>query len=156
MQKTGAQLTEADILGLGKQFEVRIPDDYKAFMLENNGGIPEEDWAFDFIVYGGEDPTSSVINYFHTIYPQEEGGYDSLRRAFSISRDEGYSPAWLIPIGSDPGGNIVFLDGSEEGNGKVLFGDHELEDPETGYIIMSPIADSFTEFLDKLYIPTYE
>jgi hypothetical protein len=60
-------------------------------------------------------------------------------------------PPELIPIGSDPGGNVIFLGVKGKENGKVYFGNHEFEDDD-GYFLRSWLADTFTEFLEKCYI----
>jgi hypothetical protein len=37
-----------DINNFEKEFKIKIPDDYKEFLLEHNGGEPEDDMIFDY------------------------------------------------------------------------------------------------------------
>ncbi len=148
INNSGSQLTGDIITEVEKQLKIKLPKDYKDFMIKHNGGRPEEDWGFDFIETGSGDTTSSLICDFATIsneYNSLQNGYKNLVEAEEI-------PPGLLPIADDPGGNIIFLSVAEEDYGKVCFGNHELADPETGFLVMSLIADSFTEFIDKLYI----
>ena len=78
--------------------------------------------------------------------------YDSLQKAYNNLVESGDSPAGLVPIADDPNGNYLFLSVAEDDFGKVCFGDHELRDSETGYIVVSDVAESFTEFLNIIYI----
>lgn len=153
LRDSGKQLNEAMISEFEKQFDFKLPQDYKAFMLKNNGGTPKKNWAFDFVDTASGKSDSSGINYFCILYDEETENNDDLRASYIalVLEEPAQSPPNLLPILDDPGGNIVFLSVAGKDYGKVYFGDHELEDPETGYLVMSPIADSFSEFIDKCY-----
>jgi hypothetical protein len=56
-----------------------------------------------------------------------------------------------MPIADDPFGNIIFLGVAGGESGRVYFGDHELEDPDTGHLALSIIAESFTGFMEGCY-----
>jgi hypothetical protein len=62
-------------------------------------------------------------------------------------QENGEVPVGILPIGDDPGGNLICMCINRENYGKIYFCDHELEDPETGFIIMSDIAKSFSAFI---------
>lgn len=139
-----------------KEFELRLsiklPQDYCDFMLEHNGGYPVEGWVFDFVETGLERLTSSIVSEFYNIEAPDRKLYNDLAARYSDLIDELVIPPTLIPIADDVFGNPVMLSVSNDDYGHVYFANHEIEDPETGYLVMSPIADSFTEFIDMLYI----
>jgi cell wall assembly regulator SMI1 len=149
---SGKQLNTSAIADFEKQFDIRLPQDYKEFLLQNNGGAPEEDWAFDFIDIATNTKTGSDIQSFFVIYDEETYKDDDLRKSYRILRENEEVPVGILPIGNDPGGNLICISVSDKNYGEVFFCDHELEDPETGYIIMSTIADSFSKFIDSCYV----
>lgn len=65
-------------------------------------------------------------------------------------------PKNLLPIGEDPGGNVVSLSVSGPDKTKVYFCEHEREAEEgdaPNYDNVYFIANSFDDFLDNLMIP---
>jgi len=152
MQDSGFKLSNAMILELENQLQIELPQDYKDFMLANNGGTPEEDWAFDFVELDPSKITSSIIQEFMIIYAEETMEVNDLRAGYVALVESGQIPKALLPIAEDPGGNLICISVSEKDYGRVYFGNHELEVPETGYIVMSLIANSFSEFIAKLYV----
>jgi cell wall assembly regulator SMI1 len=149
---SGKQLNTDIIVSFEKQLNVRLPQDYKDFLLKNNGGMPEEDWAFDFIDIATNTKTSSGIQSFFVIYDEETNNDDDLRKSCRILQENEEVPVGTLPIGDDPGGNLICISVSDNNYGEVFFCDHELEDPETGYMIMSKIAESFSQFIDNCYV----
>lgn len=45
----GSQLTTDIINKFEEQFDIKLPNHYKRFMLENNGGKPQGNWSYDFV-----------------------------------------------------------------------------------------------------------
>jgi len=148
---SGKKLNEIVIMKFEEQFAIKLPNDYKEFMLENNGGIPEGEWVFDFVEIGDTNSTSSVVRNFLVIYDEETNNTDSLNKSYQILRNDGYLQPNIMPIGTDPGGDLICMSLSNESYGKIYFCNQELEDPDTGYMILSQIAVSFVDFLDGLY-----
>jgi len=148
----GEQLTESTISDFEVNFNIKLPDDYKVFLLGSNGGVPGGNWCFDFIENGSTIKTSSVISYFEVLYAEETMEVDDLRAGYVALVESGQVPSTLLPIADDPFGNIIFISVGEDDFGRVYFGNHELEVPETGYLVMSQIAETFSEFMDKLYL----
>lgn len=144
----GEKLVEQDISKVEKELDVKLPHDYKAFLLQNNGGSPVEDWVFDFIQIlpesGKPFENSSVIREFSTL--------SDLPFFYGNLIGEELIPEKFIPIASDPFGNEILLCADENNCGKIYFGDHETYDPKTDYWLMTELANSFTEFVDKLYL----
>jgi cell wall assembly regulator SMI1 len=148
---SGANLSENSISAFEKQFDIKLPPDYRAFMLKNNGGTPEGNWSFSFVETDMQGDTDSIISFFEIIYEKETGDYDDLKAGFTALLESEQIPNTLMPIADDPFGNIIFIGVRGDEYGRVYFGNHELEDPETGFIVMSVIADSFSEFIDNCY-----
>lgn len=149
---SGPSLTIAMLDEFEEHFNLELPQDYRLFMIEHNGGRPEEDWVFDFIEAGSEGATSSVLCDFYFIDRIDNDSLYSIASLYQFLVEEELIPPSLLPIACDPGGNYLLLCVSERDYGKVCFGNHELADSETGYYIMSLIADSFTEFIESLYL----
>jgi hypothetical protein len=146
----GTKLTERTILEFEEQFSIKLPQDYRAFMLKNNGGTPEGNWGFHFIETGIGD-TDSVIHFFEVIYEEETDEVDDLKAGYTALLESEQIPNTLMPIADDPFGNIIFLGVAGDDYGRVYFGNQELENPETGYLVTSVIADSFSQFIDSCY-----
>jgi len=148
---TGSKLTEKALSEFEEQFSIQLPYDYKSFMLKNNGGTPVGNWGFDFIESDTVNKTSSLIHYFGVIYEEETYEVDDLKAGYIALLSSEQIPDTLMPIADDPFGNGIFLSVAGDDYGKVYFGNHELEDPITGYLIMSEIAESFSKFIDSCY-----
>lgn len=58
------KLSAEDITEFENEAGIKFPDDYKAFMLESNGGTPKEDWLYDFFDEVTEAENTSVIREF--------------------------------------------------------------------------------------------
>lgn len=151
-QNSSTPLTREDITAFEKKWNISLPEDYAAFLLEHNGGTPEEDWLFDFFDEVTERENGSIIRDFFKIYPRGEHAYDSLDIVCgNVWEDESIGRDFL-PIADDPGGNPICLGIAGENRGKVCFCNADYEDLDTGYLVMSPIASSFSAFLAMLYL----
>ncbi len=133
------------------EFEVRwgvvLPAEYKAFLLQSNGGMPTPDC---FVVPGFHGQGSS-LNSFYGIHNGRE--HHQLDRACETYEDR--VPADLIPIASDACGNNICIGWKGEREGKVYFWDHEDELDEDGDFVQDYrnvylVANSLQEFLDNL------
>jgi hypothetical protein len=126
---------------------LKLPEDYRAFLLKYNGGTPSPD-IIDFVEDGRE--TSSDINYLYRIH---EGPYWASLE-YGLETFQGRIPEPFISIGYDAGGNQYLLGIQEPYRSKVYFWDHELEsnegEPPT-FDNLSWVADSFTQWLEMLH-----
>lgn len=150
----GAKLNEENIKEFEKALNIRLPQDYIEFLIKNNGGTPEGNLVFDFYDIGNSKEDSTIISFFEQIYLANNSSFKNnhIKAGYCALVDSRQIPPHFLPIADDVYGNIIFIctDGKDRGN--VFFGDHELEVKETGYIVLSKIANSFTEFLNKLYL----
>ena len=130
-----------------QNYGIKLPDDYRSFLLSYNGGSPESD-IIDFVQYG--ENQSDIVNYLCGIHDGEY--WASLE--WYMQTFKGRIPVGFIPFGYDPGGNLYLLGIDGMHLGKVYFWDHENEaglfDEEPSFENMSFIANSFAEFLSKL------
>lgn len=149
---SGMELTEVIIDKFEKELGIVLPEDYRQFMLKNNGGTPEEDFLFDYLDVVTNCVNNSCIRVFFIIYDGETNNYDDLLRIYQIMREEQVLESIYLPIADDPGENPICMCVGKDNYGKIYYCDHEFEDPVTGYLAMSEIAGSFSELLDKLYI----
>lgn len=133
------------------QFEARwgvlLPPEYKAFLLESNGGMP----IVDIFAIPGFHGQGSTLNSFYGIHNGPE--HHQLDRACKVYEDR--IPDDLIPIAYDAGGNAVCIGWEGERKGKIYFWDHEDEIDEEGclrqdYRNVFLVANSLQEFLDNL------
>ena len=135
------------IIAFEEKNNFKLPDDYFRFLKNYNGGYPTRD-KFNISDSQGID----ILDVFH--------GLDVKPRFSNLDYlVDNYTDRFIhhiIPIGHDAGGNYVCLN-VNQGNdyGKVYFYDHEVEnEDENGNLTWDNlylIADSFSDFLEKLY-----
>jgi len=126
-----------DIKALENKMQIKFPQEYIAFMLEQNGGSPKK-CEFDL----PDDSNSSVVNYF---YPMGDMDGNLEKKHFIF---DGEIPENFITIGCDSGGNQILLRIKCENIGELYFWDHDV-DPEEGNN-MHFLAISLSEFLKIL------
>jgi ankyrin repeat protein len=133
--------SEDDIRAFERQYSMTLPSDYRAFLLEHNGGRPEPS-TFDIV------NNASAVHYLYGLHAGPN--WASLPDTVDAFRDR--MPAELLPIGADPLGNQICLAVASDHEPKVFFWVHEQE-PETqpSYENCTPIGDSFSTFLLELY-----
>lgn len=119
----------------------RLPEQYRSFLQEFNGGRPVPKM---FTI--SEEQGPDIIRMFFGIGNE----YGNLEENYKVYEDR--VPIGFVPIASDPGGNIICIGTDEEFTGKIYFWDHEEEpdDPEDMTNVYL-LADSFNEFLEQLY-----
>lgn len=147
-----SSVTISYISELEKKLKIKFPNEFKNFIVENNGGIPEQDMLFDFYDEVSETENTSVIRRFFSIYDDErdENRYDLVKIYKTMVIEKAISDR-LIPIADDPAGNPICLSISEKDFGVVYYLNHEFEDVDTGFLIQSKISDDFSQFLKDLY-----
>jgi SMI1 / KNR4 family (SUKH-1) len=145
--------SEAAVRALEQQWDAILPASYRHFLLTINGGRPRE-CLIDFDaphlrLQGG------TLNHFFEVSEDPGEGLAHLMQAFG--RD---IPQGMIFIGRSPGGDYFLLSLRARSYGQVFYKDHDFEDfsamdesagklPES----MVKIADSFEDFLARLYDP---
>ncbi len=122
---------------------IRLPTEYRDFLLTYNGGKPEP--SFFWITFG-EDGSS--VQQFYGLH---DGPHNLSIDTYT--GEEGYRlPKSVLPIADDGVGNFICLGISLSTFGKVFFMDHDshpVNDPDSMRGI-TKIANSFSEFLFSL------
>jgi hypothetical protein len=125
----------------------RLPSEYRDFLLQFNGGQPEN-LVFRWGLSGGY--TDSSVHYFFSITDQS---IFSLQHQYSIYASAGRIPEAMLPIATDAGGNLFLLTLGGSHSGRVFFWDHDNEglvDNSASVETLIPLANSFQEFCEKL------
>lgn len=149
----GYKIKESLIINFEKKFDVKLPDDYKRFMLENNGGESDDDFIFEFYDDVIKKNNRSVIRCFFRIYEnKEEKVYDDLGQICENMWGNGIIDRKMLPIADDPGGNVICMSINNEDFGTIYFLNHEIEDCDTGFLFSNKICSSFSDFTNMLYI----
>jgi cell wall assembly regulator SMI1 len=104
-----------------RELGLAFPEVYRSFLLHHNGGQPEPN-TFRF----NDGKSLEVVGWFFSIDDQE----DSLVNLVKIYRP--YLHKDLLPIASDPFGNLICVAVSGKHEGQIFFWLHESEHaPET-------------------------
>ncbi|PFG12305.1 SMI1/KNR4 family protein [Bacillus sp. es.036] len=133
------KITLDDIKKFENENNLKLPKEYIEFLLEHNGGFPQES-GFKISEVEGE----SLVNKFYGIGNMKS----NLGKVLEVL--EGEIPAGFISIANDPAGNEILIGISGDYLEKVYFWMHDVE-PEEEMDNMFILADSFSEFLDNLY-----
>jgi hypothetical protein len=127
-------IKEKDIVNLEKHLGLTLPQAYRSFLLEHNGGRPTPG---EFTTQDGEH--GSRVRFFYGIATDKYYSLKTNNKTFSDRLPTGY-----IAISEDEAGNLVVLNAKPDSPGDVLFFFHETEE-------LIPIADTFDAFIEGLY-----
>lgn len=137
--------TENEIAACERKIGRPIPEPYRSFLREHNGGEPEP-YTFAWTNESGRQVLAQVRSFF-SVADDEEG----LVECFETYRNR--VPEDLFPIASEAGSNLVLLGVSGEHLGRVYYWDHNWEasdgEPAT-YRNVHPLAENFQAFLASL------
>ena len=128
----GKPATDEQIAEFEKIEGVKLPADYRAFLMTYNGGRPIPD-CFPF----GTEPGSLLDTFFEL--GEGEGKTNDLQTMCDQYRPR--IPHTMMPIGCDAGGNAILLGVHGEPWGRVFFLDYMNPRP------IFEIAPSFEAFL---------
>jgi cell wall assembly regulator SMI1 len=148
---SATKISEENIIKIENDLDIKFPKDYKNFMININGGVPEEDMLYDFYDEVSEIENTSIIREFFSLYVDDTILKNNLKIIYNTMKNEKTISADMIPIADDPAGNIIGLSLNKDDYGFIYYLNHEFEDVETGYLIKSKIANSFKDFIDNLY-----
>jgi cell wall assembly regulator SMI1 len=140
MEKTFSPTNIEAINTFEKQIGYTLPDVYKEFLLQYNGGRPDnKNNTFYILQQSGSD----ILNFFFGLNIIDFECYDLLtHRSWMVGR----MPISLLCIGSDPGGNLICISLAIKTYGQIYFWDHELE----GSVNVFFLSNSFEEFVNSL------
>jgi SMI1 / KNR4 family (SUKH-1) len=150
MERRGPQVTDAQIRAFEKSYGHRLPDDYRQFLLDvNGGGLDRQNCEFD----------QGVVNRLFSLEDtdDDDDARDLATRA-NWSRPMLPSPDLLF-IGHDDGGARLLLALAREHRGEVWYmitGDDARPDDANPRVLwhdrrdMRKLADSFEQFMRSL------
>ena len=111
------ELTEESLRAIDQKYSCRLPDDYRRFLLQNNGGFPSTD-CITFVEFGRKT-ASDVFCFFAFDDERPWASMDWHYETYS-----GRLPPETLPIGRDSCGNLWLLGVGGRGAGSVYFWDH--------------------------------
>lgn len=149
MHDIGKKIDNKEILEFEEKINGKLPDQYKNFLLANNGGYVDGYLVTPKFIE--INPTTSE-EFYQSTSPDRFYNIDELLEEYEDNLDDPVLPDSYISIAYDTGGNqiVICIDDSSE-NGKIYFANHELYDPLTGFWIMTKLYDSFNEFICSLH-----
>ena len=137
-------ISEAVLVEFEAKFDLKLPLDYRDFLLQFNGGIPRPN---------GLRFESCGITYTMDIH--QFFGFNAevdLESIYIAHTDR--IPLELVPIAKDPGGDLVYIATTGEHLGSIYLWlrseEWENGDDEASYRDLVKVADSFSNFL-KLF-----
>jgi hypothetical protein len=135
----GSRLTESQVADLESRIGLPLPDDYRRFLLENNGGSPTP----DVIKVNGIQGSETDLGVFFGIDRSIES--ENIEWNLHVMSDRVGRP--LMPIADDSGGNVFFLSLSGHDRNSIYY--HYFWGPGAdGELYL--VATSFTSFLEKI------
>lgn len=149
MERRGPQVTDADITAFEASLGVGLPGDYRAFLLDVNGGRTGDE-ATSFRIR--RDSTN--LNGLHSLNHPDD--LFDLGERNDLIRDD--LPPDLLAVGNDDGGSRICLCIRGEHRGEVWFMDTADRRPEGSNPRVLwhdrrdfiKLADSFRAFMDGL------
>jgi len=145
MTHIAPEISEEDLRLLEAEIPVTLPQDYRQFLLEHNGGRPEPD---SYPLQGlAKNPYGAIQLFFGIGNPVETS---SILWNYRVM--EGRIPPNLFPIACDNSGDLLCLSLYGDDAGSVVFWDYYAEHypPTYDNVYRVPGADSFSAFIELL------
>lgn len=145
VKETARKLSEKDIEELELGLNVILPENYKQFLMQYNGGRPVPDC---YPIEGLKNNPYGGIHFFFGIHREIDSG----NLSWNYTVMEGRLPKGFLPIASDGSGDILCLALSGKNEGRIFFWDYygELNPPTFENLYF--VANSFEELLDRLFV----
>ena len=143
IQNQETPLKDREIPVIEKRLGFKLPEQYKAFLLKNNGGTPSP----DTVPYNGE-----YFDYVSLFYAVRTNAYSNdLFR--NIEEYKEYILDHYLPIAESPGGDVYCISLKTDDYGAIYCWDHEEANygGEPWEENMIKLANSLNEFLESLY-----
>lgn len=129
-----------DILIFETANSIKLPRDYRDFVLKFNGGKPDPNIV----------PDISLVDWIYVF----SGGPDWVDFFHNVKAFENRIPSWYFPFACDPFGNQFLMSLYKDNYGIIAFWNHEGEAPkgqaDQYFDNMIFVANSFTDFLSMM------
>jgi hypothetical protein len=144
MLEMNGDFSEKQLLQKEEDFGISLPLFYRNFIKNFNGGVPEK----IFFNFKDTKTNGSLVDRLFGFVENKYRNIDMYYKNYKMR-----IPCNTLPIGIDPGGNLILLSVKGPDYGKVYYWDHnwEAEDGQVAdYSNLTLIADSFEEFINNL------
>jgi hypothetical protein len=146
LKKPPMVASESDVAAFEARHRIRLPADYREFLLKSNGGHVDGTYNIEISPQAG----STTLQQFYRV---RDGSRSTQTLEYMRSLVGSRLPPALLGIGSDLGGAEICLgiDGSEYG--KVFFWDpgFDFDDTQHGsFENIHEVAPTFSEFLRRI------
>ena len=141
----GPPVSEEDVALFEALLGDRLPERYRIFLLSINGGKPT---PAAFPIYDNPDTKHGLLNYLFSLNSDDSNDLADKSEIYF-----GLISAELLPIGSDPDGNIICLAIGGDTQGAVYFWVHKhaaAEGETPNYQNIYLVANDFNELLETL------
>ncbi|MDM5186317.1 SMI1/KNR4 family protein [Bacillus sp. DX4.1] len=144
-------INEQDMKDFEMKCNIALPDDYKNFLLLNNGGKTDRR-RFTICDNKGATITSSIMLFFPLFQETE----NNLEKMYFLYNRGNIVPNNFFPIGIDPVGSLICLSIEEKDAGYVYFCDLDYfeEDNELKEECIILMAKKFGDFVNTLFFPS--
>ncbi|BDR57651.1 SMI1/KNR4 family protein [Xylocopilactobacillus apicola] len=144
---TNGVISEKDIENFEKKIGRILPKEYRDFLKEYNGGTLESKNVFCFYDKNREKKDKSTLRLLGYLGKKNRSDTDHLSYLYGMFSQR--MPKGYIPIGRDPGGNLILINLD---SGKIYFWDHEFEPEEDELDTRNIyyINDGFNDFIECL------
>ena len=147
----GEKINISQIEDFEKNIGKKLPDDFKEFMLENNGGCPEEElFTQNFNMINPE--TSEEIT--QSIDIAEFMSLNDIEFEYDEIIDTGDIPQGYLPFGYTSFDNLFLICLNQDNYGAIYYVNHDFFDDSTGRFVISKICNSFSDFIESLVVET--
>ena len=138
------KLDVADLEKFEKVNDIRLPEEYRNFLIEHNGGRPEPNTV----------PLGTGATDVHYLYGMHEAA-SWANFFYHLDVYFGRIPNFYMPIGNDSFGNLFIMSLRDDNFGYVAFWSHEdeLKEGDAGEYFENVfhLYSSFTDFVNSLY-----
>ena len=137
---------EAILLNFEKEIETALPFEYRQFLIQTGGETPKKN---SFSIGSGGEVWETDVSFFGL----QTGAYCLYSVPDNFKEYVGRIPRHLVPIGSDPGGNLICISVAEGTHGQIFFADHDYftyDDQEPAEDGAQFLSLSFQDFFGSL------
>lgn len=141
-KNSAGKITQKDLQDFEVKYNLSLPNDYKQFLTNNNGGTPNK-------IFFRKNDADLVVNMFFSLSDKEYNIEQYYTDMVIIGKE---LPEKILPIGEDGFGNIICISCKDEDFGKMYFWDHEedWDHEDCNNIKLRLLADNLSFILDNL------
>jgi len=143
MSDVGPLLTEKQIDRVERELDVKLPEEYRSFLLRNNGGKPHRDF---FPIQSHKTlQTGRLVSLFGLGRAEKQSNID-----WNYKNLIGQLPNYHFPIGITPEEDMITLSLGKLDAGRIYYwvrAEYNVTGDNEAYFI----ANNFTKFMDALY-----